>query len=128
MTLAQSFPLQQRIYDLVSAAVAPVPVFDHQPHTPPDKFVRLDGFNMMAVAWKNAQQGRHAFEVHVFLRPVNDAGPRGRKEPMRILSLAHQAITEAPILGTTAILEYMDGSFDSDAASTNVMARYTIVL
>lgn len=128
MTVSQAVQLQQEVYAAVSAAVAPLPVFDHPPTVPPGEFIRLDGFNISDVSHKNGEMARHAFEVHHFLRPAAGGAVRGQTRTKQVLAQAHAAIMAATICGKTADFEYQDVTPDEDGVSMHGRARYTIVL
>jgi hypothetical protein len=128
MTVALSVPLQVAVYEIVTGAIGAIPVFDHPPTNAPGEFVRLDGFNVNDLDFKNGEAARHSFEVHHFLRPNGEATVRGQKRSKQILGQAHAALMAAEILGTHAQFEFMDVSPDEDGVSTHGRARYTIVL
>lgn len=128
MTVAKSLPLQQAVYQAVSAAVAPLPVYDHAPTTPPPEFVRLDGFNINDLGRKNGEIARHSFEVHHFLRPTAEKFAVGQKRTKEILALAHAAVMAADLAGSLAQFEYLDVSPDEDGVSMHGRARYSVVL
>lgn len=129
MTVARALDLQARIYEVVSAAVAPLAVLDHAPTHPPEEFVRLDGFSIGDASMKNGEIGRHSFEVHHFLRPVSGSPvPRGQSRTKAILAASHAALMAAEVLGTRVNFEYQDISPDIDGATMHGKCRYTITL
>lgn len=128
MTVAIAVQLQQEVFAAVSAAVAPMPVFDHPPVVPPSEFVRLDGFSISDLSPKNGEVARHAFEIHHFLRPTAGATVRGQTRTKQVLAAAHAAIMSALLCGTRADFEYQDVQPDEDGVSMHGRARYTIVL
>lgn len=128
MTVAVAVQLQEQVYQAVAAAVAPLPVFDHPPTTPPSEFVRLDGFTISDASPKNGEIARHAFEVHHFLRPTAGGAVRGQKRTKQVLAQAHAAVMAATLCGKTADFEYQDVQPDEDGVSMHGRARYTIVL
>lgn len=128
MTLALAGPLQAAVYQAVSAAVAPIEVFDHVPTNPPGEFIRLEGFEVFDENFKNGEIARHSFEVHHFLRPGAEKAFLGKKRTWEILALAHAAVMAADLLGTTAQLEYSDADSDADGVSMHGRARYTVTL
>ncbi len=128
MTVDRAVQLQQEVYAAVSAAVAPLPVFDHPPSLPPGEFLRLDGFTISDTSPKNGEMARHAFEVHHFLRPNGGGAVRGQTRTKQILAAAHLAVMAATLCGKTADFEYQDVNPDEDSVSMHGRARYTIVL
>jgi hypothetical protein len=129
MTVSRSLDLQTRIFEVVSAAVSPLEVFDHAPTHPPEEFVRLDGFSIGDASMKNGEIGRHSFEVHHFLRPVDGSPvPRGQTRTKTILATAHAALMAADVLGTRVNFEYQDIDTDIDGATMHGKCRYTITL
>lgn len=128
MTVSRAVQLQQEVYAVVSAAVAPIPVFDHPPTTPPGEFIRLDGFNIADISPKNGEYGRHSFEVHHFLRPAAGGSVRGQTRTKQILAQAHTAVMAATLCGDKANFEYQDVDPDEDGVSMHGRARYSIVL
>lgn len=128
MTVELAVLLQQQVYAAVSAAVAPIEVFDHPPTTPPGEFFRLDGFTINDLSPKNGEVARHAFEVHHFLRPAAGGALRGQTRTKQMLAQAHAAIMASTLCGTTANFEYQDVHPDEDGVSMHGRARYTIVL
>lgn len=128
MTVALSLPLQQAVYEAVSVAVAPIPVYDHPPTNPPAEFVRLDGFSLTDLGRKNGEIARHSFEVHHFLRPGADKFAVGQRRSKQVLALAHDAIMAADLVGSPAQFEYLDVDSDEDGVSMHGRARYSVVL
>lgn len=128
MTIAHSIPLQAAVYSAVSAAVAPVLVFDHPPRNPPTRFVRLDGFTVDDRGMKNGEIAQHSFEIHVFDRPVGGAAAIGQAWAKLTIAQAHAAIMAATLCGTHANFEYSSVDPDEDGVSMHGRARYTIVL
>jgi Protein of unknown function (DUF3168) len=128
MTVALSIPLQTDVYQAVSAAVAPLQVFDHAPKDPPLRFIRLDGFTVDDLRRKNGEVARHSFEVHVFDRPVGGGTSIGQKWIKQTIAQAHAAIMAATLAGSQAQFEYSTVDPDKDGVSMHGRARYTIVL
>lgn len=128
MTIAHAAQLQTAVFAAVSAAVAPVPVFDHPPRIPPVRFVRLDGFAVDDRSMKNGEVARHSFEIHVFDRPVGGGASAGQGWVKATIAQAHAAILAAPLCGEPANFEYSSVDPDEDGVSMHGRARYTIVL
>lgn len=131
MTVAKALGLQSDVYAAVVAGVAAwsIPVFDHAPVTPPDEFIRLDGFSISALPRKRGEVARHAFEVHHFLAPVTaTSSTRGQSRSKTVLAAVHVAILAATLQGATAEHEYMSVDPDIDGVTAHGMSRYTIVL
>lgn len=128
MTVAKSLPLQGAVYATVVAAIPSIEVFDHAPTNPPTEYVRLDGFNLTDLGFKNGEVARHSFEVHHFLRPSAQVLWRGQSRSKAILAQTHAAIMAAVFLGTAVNFEYMDVQTDEDGVSTHGWARYSIAL
>ncbi len=129
MTVAQSWPLQQAVFSIVSAAAPTLQVFDYAPTTPPEEFVRLDGFNTDDRSYKNAESSRHAFEVHHFIRPGASASmTRGQGRGKQIIAAIHAALMAGPLLGQAVEHEYMATDSDMDGATSHSWSRYSVIL
>lgn len=131
MTVALMLPLQQAVFNAVSAVAAgfSIPVTDYAPIDPPGEYLRLDGFDVSDASPKNAEIARHAFEVHHFLRPVaGSTNPRGQLRTKTVLAAVHAAVMAANLAGSRAQHEYLDIDRDEDGATMHGRSRYTIVL
>jgi hypothetical protein len=100
MTVEKGLDLQQAVFEVVSAAVAPLgglSVFDHAPTDPPMEFIRLDGFSIGDESMKNAEIGRHSFVVSHFLRPVYEAThPRGQSRGKKAMYVRRSFTGNSP--------------------------------
>lgn len=132
MTVAKSVALQGTIFTTVSGAVTAygLTVYDHPPAAPiPDEYVRLDGFEVAGFEFKAEQQGRHAFEVHHFDRPVGAGATRNRRiRSKTVLAAIHAALMATKPQGGNLHHEYMMVSTDEDGVTAHGVSRYTVVI
>lgn len=135
MTIALAADLRADVYAAVKATAASLSpaiaaVYDFAPTGAlPAEFIRLDGFTVRDNSPKTDQIAEHAFEVHVFIRPVATAtATRGSKRAVQVLAALHAAIMAADLQGQSARHEILDVSPDLDGATVHGMSRYTITL
>jgi len=128
VTVAQAFPLQVAVADLVTAAVPGVEVYDHAPNEPQGEYLRLDGFGLRDRSAKNKERARHAFEVHYFHPRAAATDSQGQGRVKDVLALVHEVIKGATFAGSGFRFETMDVDSDTDATSVHGWLRYSITI
>lgn len=132
MTVAKAAALGAEIKAAVEAALTAYPTITVRmtaAKTALAEHIRLDGFDVNDASYKNGEQGRHAFEVHHFLRPLgNETAQNGITRAQTILAVIHAALMAGRFQGSGLRHEYLTAENDPDGVTTHGISRYTALI
>lgn len=120
-----SLVVQKAIFDAVSAAVSPAPVFDHIPQDQPPPYVTVGDDTISYDDSKTSFGQEHSITIQVF------SGRRGRVEAKTLMAQVYAALHQQRLVisGQTATpvkFEFGDSFMEPDGVHARVVHRYRL--